>query len=352
MSVLPRVLGTAVAVAVLAATPITAFDQARAVAAPVTVDDLYTALNVRDVPAEYVILVDVSASMQRGVDLYTPVKRHLRAFLAHLAEVDHVTVIPFAEARQTDRIVEGQVGRYPDRLLAGLPKTADGVETDMGTAMVKAVARLNRPNRPRIAAVFMLTDGQHTTLATSSSAYPTTSGRQWNRLRDAADKMIANKQHFSAYFTLLGRNASGRTGRDCAGYSTVELSRNPFCGVFRAGRALAPATLSDLDERLSAPRTAVMAAKVRATLGDEVNRPVPVRWSVPGVRLVDGAAVEDADVRVAPGDAPDVAPAAVALQLLGVRLLARLDLVGLLGRHVGREADLHLGHEEHQRSSR
>ena len=65
-----------------------------------------------------------------------------------------------------------------------------------------------------------------------------------------------------------------------------------------------------------------------------------------------GADVEDADVRVAPGDAPQVRPAPVALRGLRVRPLGRLELVGLLGRHVGREADLHLGQEQHQRSSR
>ncbi|GAA1750669.1 vWA domain-containing protein [Luedemannella helvata] len=280
----------AVAAAVLAAVPLVGVGTAAASAPPVTVEDLYAALSVRDVPAEYVILVDVSSSMQDGVDLYNPVRRHLREFLANLSEIDHVTVIPFAEAAQTRRVVEGQVGRQPDRLLRGLPATAEGRETDMGTAMEKAVARLARPGRPAIAAVFMLTDGRHTTLPGSGSAYPTASGRQWNRLRDAADKMIATKQHFSAYFTLLGRNASGREGRGCASYSAGELRSNPFCRVFHDGAALAPATVSDLDRRLNAPRTAVLAAKVRAALGEDPRRAVAVRWSSAAVRFVSGTA--------------------------------------------------------------
>ena len=70
------------------------------------------------------------------------------------------------------------------------------------------------------------------------------------------------------------------------------------------------------------------------------------------VQLVDRADVEHAHVRVAAGDPPQVRPAPVALQRLRVLALARLELVGLLGRHVGREADLHLGHEQHQRSTR
>ena len=70
------------------------------------------------------------------------------------------------------------------------------------------------------------------------------------------------------------------------------------------------------------------------------------------VQLVDRADVEHADVRVAAGDPPQVRPAPVALGGLRVLALARLELVGLLRRHVGREADLHLGQEQHQRSTR
>ena len=70
------------------------------------------------------------------------------------------------------------------------------------------------------------------------------------------------------------------------------------------------------------------------------------------VQLVDRVDVEHAHVREAAGDAPQMRPAPVALQRLGVLALARLELVGLLRRHVGRETDLHLAHEQHQRSTR
>src|SRR5919197_1615535 len=51
------------------------------------------------------------------------------------------------------------------------------------------------------------------------------------------------------------------------------------------------------------------------------------------VQLVDGRDVEDADVGVAPGDAPQVRPAPVALERLRVLALARPELVGLVRRH-------------------
>src|SRR5919202_4887220 len=69
------------------------------------------------------------------------------------------------------------------------------------------------------------------------------------------------------------------------------------------------------------------------------------------VQLVDGLDVEHADVGEPAGYAPKVRPAAVALEGLRVRPLPRLQLVCLRGRHVGREANLHLGQEQHQPST-
>jgi hypothetical protein len=61
--------------------------------------------------------------------------------------------------------------------------------------------------------------------------------------------------------------------------------------------------------------------------------------------------IEDADVRVATGDAPDVPPFADALQLLETLFLARLEAVGLFRVEVQRDADVHLDHDEHDLSS-
>src|SRR5436190_14672468 len=62
------------------------------------------------------------------------------------------------------------------------------------------------------------------------------------------------------------------------------------------------------------------------------------------VQLVDRADVEHADVRVAAGDAPQMRPATVALERLGVLALACLELVGLRRRHVSWQANFHLRH--------
>ena len=61
--------------------------------------------------------------------------------------------------------------------------------------------------------------------------------------------------------------------------------------------------------------------------------------------------IEDADVRVAADDAPDVPPLADALQLLETLLFARFEAVGFFLVEAQRDTDVHLDHGEHDLSS-
>src|SRR5690606_1069075 len=65
------------------------------------------------------------------------------------------------------------------------------------------------------------------------------------------------------------------------------------------------------------------------------------------VQLLVAVHVENAVVGVLAGHAPDVAPLAAALQLLRVRLLARLDVGGDVFGQVGRDLDVHPDLEKH-----
>src|SRR3546814_6796178 len=65
------------------------------------------------------------------------------------------------------------------------------------------------------------------------------------------------------------------------------------------------------------------------------------------VQFLVAVDVEDAVVGVLADHAPDVAPLAAALQLLRVRLLARLDVIGDVGRQVGGDLDVHSYLEKH-----
>src|SRR3546814_2620516 len=86
-------------------------------------------------------------------------------------------------------------------------------------------------------------------------------------------------------------------------------------------------------------------AEERGTRDANVGKP-----RQPGQELVQclgAVGVEDAVVGVLADDAPDVAPLAAALQLLRVRLLARLDVVGDVDRQVGGDLDVHSYLEKH-----
>src|SRR3954468_24554563 len=64
-------------------------------AAPAGLNDVYAALGVDNVPGDYVVLVDVSGSIDGR--RYAGLKRSLTAFLAALAPDDQVTLVPFAD---------------------------------------------------------------------------------------------------------------------------------------------------------------------------------------------------------------------------------------------------------------
>jgi hypothetical protein len=65
------------------------------------------------------------------------------------------------------------------------------------------------------------------------------------------------------------------------------------------------------------------------------------------VQLGVAGDVEDAEVGVLPGDAPDVGPLAGALQFLAVGLLFREELRAGAGVHVGGQVYFHVDGEQH-----
>jgi hypothetical protein len=65
------------------------------------------------------------------------------------------------------------------------------------------------------------------------------------------------------------------------------------------------------------------------------------------VQFIGALDVEDADVRVLANDPPQMAPSAIALQLLRARFLVRAQLVDVLGIGVVRNVNLHSDVEKH-----
>lgn len=233
-----------------------------AVAAPSAPDEVYAALGIDGVPADYVVMVDVSGSID--AERYTGLKRSLTAFLAALAPDDQVTLVPFAD---TARARTQPAGRSPGKLVATLPAVADGQHTDIDAAIEKSIEVLKRPGAPSVATVVLLTDGEHDPPA--ASPYPFTSGYQWNQLTEAAGALPQSS--VQAYAVPL----AGRTG--------APLLKK----VFPQARVLQTATIDKLTTVLEQPKAAARAAKASSVLAGDLGRgfgspgrPVP---SAPGV---------------------------------------------------------------------
>ncbi|MEH0844163.1 vWA domain-containing protein [Micromonospora sp. CPCC 205711] len=248
---------TAVAVACLPVAP--------AAGAPGDSDEVYAALGVNRVAADYVVLVDVSRSMRDG-GRYEQVKRALRTFLAALAPDDRVALVTFADSARV--VHDGPAGRAPDQLVAKLPRSADGRHTDIGAAVETSLRLLGRRGTPPIATVVLLTDGRHDPPA--GSAYPFEQGYAWNQLVRSARSL--RKTSLNAYAVPL----TGSTGAPL-------LAR-----VYPGARVLAPTSIDRLGAQLEQPKAAARAAKARSLLGEDVSHGVRVSWPAGAGRIGAG----------------------------------------------------------------
>jgi hypothetical protein len=221
-------------------------------------DQIYQTLGVDDVAADYVVLVDVSGSMDAS-HLYGPVKSSLRALFASLAPQDEVTLVTFAGNVKT--VWQGPIGDDPDAPIAALPPRADGTATDIGRALAASVTILNRPSAPPIGTVILLSDGLHQPAA--GSPYPLTSGYAWDQL--GRDVQAMHKASLSAYaIPLAGDTSVGLLTKVYGSYASV----------------LSTASVDNLTNRLAEPKATVRAAKAAAILGGDLTAPVTAQWSV------------------------------------------------------------------------
>jgi hypothetical protein len=237
---------------------------------PAGLDEVYAKLGVDQVSSDYVVMVDVSASMNGARS--TQVRKSLTGFFAALAPEDQVTLIPFAEhAPATTR----PVGHAPAQLVAELPKTANGPYTDIGAALQAAVKALGRTGAPPLSTVVLMTDGQHD--PGPRSAYPLTQGYSWDQLTASARAL--HKTSLQAYAIPL----AGATG--------APLLRKVFPGA----SVLAPTSVDNLTATLARPKAAARAAKARSLLAAEVGRPIGVQW--PATTVAAGRSVEEVRLR-------------------------------------------------------
>lgn len=154
-------------------------------------DDIYRSLKVDDVPAAYVVLVDVSSSMQDkgpdGTPLYTTVKRRLAGFLRSLTPADQVAVVTFGRATSVVHPMS-RADRTADLIDRELPGKAQESASDHGAALDAAADQLDRSKAP-VGAVLMLTDGA---VNAPGSPYAKLGSPAWKRLQDRYDALDAD----------------------------------------------------------------------------------------------------------------------------------------------------------------
>jgi hypothetical protein len=122
--------------------------------------DVLRALHTDKLAADYVVLLDVSSSMQptNGPDLYTAAQQALRPLLDALDPVDRLHLVAFAD--RPDPKFTGPIGDAGAGVLGRLPARAEGRRTDIGAAIESALDTIDLPDVTDPATVVLLTDGK------------------------------------------------------------------------------------------------------------------------------------------------------------------------------------------------
>ncbi|MFJ9542510.1 vWA domain-containing protein [Streptomyces sp. NPDC101225] len=241
--------------------------------APVTRDDIYRSLKVDDVPAAYVVLVDVSSSMQDkgpdGVPLYTTVKRRLADFLASLTPADQVAVITFGRATSVVHPLSPAT-RTGDLIDKELPRTAEESASNHGDGLNAAAEQLEHTTAP-VGAVLMLTDGS---VNAQGTPYATLGSPAWRDL----------KKRYGALST--DRRITGYGLPLAEGTKIADILGNAF-----ASPRILPVDPAALGSQLSDAKDQVRSQKALSVLRTDRGRSVAVSVGGEAVRPADNGAV-------------------------------------------------------------
>lgn len=236
---------------------------------PATPDDVYRALGLTDMVTEYVVLVDVSASMAEN-GRYDSLRAGLRTFVGGLRPTDRFTLITFDA--DPHLLYHGSATPVDDQLW-GMPEVPGGTATDIGAALDEAVKTLEGASTTTAGAVVLFTDAHNE--PERSSRFAETDGPAW---RDLERRGHALRSRVSGYVVPL---SSGESGVD-------ELRRTvPDTTVLELDDA--QQVESFLDTLTTRVRRSMAATRIR----DELASPIEVSWTaVPeGADLVEGVEV-------------------------------------------------------------
>lgn len=237
---------------------------AQAAPGAVTVDDIAAALGVRRESATYVVAIDISASMKQG-GRYVRVRTALSSLLATLRDDDQLTLVTF-DGAATVRW-RGPVGDRAAQVLAALPATPEGTQTDIGAGIAAAVKELESLPAGRAASVVLITDGRID--AQPDSPYRTADAPGWQQLRTRAEKLS--------------------TGRSVAAYAIGLVSDTDADLLGRVFPSTADVPADRVQQHLASIDAALLRFRVAEAVRADVQLGVDVAIEGPLTNLVPGA---------------------------------------------------------------
>ena len=253
-------------------------------AAPaVGVDEVVEALGLASEPADYVLLVDTSGSMNTG-GRYPEVRKQLRALLTGLDSDDRVSLLTF-DSTVVKRYL-GEVGTNPDAVLARLPATATGKYTDIGAAIDGGLTQLESADTHRLAALILITDGVMDTVP--GAKYAKTDSASWKNLKTRAASLETSHQLAAYAVSLTATTDAGLLKK--AVPEATEVSADEVGTRFAqvAGDLVRLQAAKALQDELATPITVALTGDLGAALASGTTVPVQldVRSPYPHVPVV------------------------------------------------------------------
>jgi von Willebrand factor type A domain len=247
---------TAVTLAVVLALGVLAPAAVAQPAAP-TQQDVFGLLGVDQVPADYVVLIDISGSMSTD-GRYDKVRGTLGSFLGGTTSLDHVAVYTFDDSVS---LRYSGPGGQPDAVLAQLPSGPGSGGTDIGGAIAGALGELERSNAALVGTVVLLTDGENAPPA--GAQYPTDyDTTAWPGLTDRVKKLTGAGHSIQGYALPLG---------------TVKTGAELLGRVIPGALVVAPG-VQDIGGFLDRAKHGVRVEKAKRILAADLGKGVVVEW--------------------------------------------------------------------------
>ena len=220
-------------------------------------------LGARHIPAEIVVLVDISASMTAD-GLYPQVQQVLPGFLSNLRRQDpqdRVAVVVFGAPGDTQTVYLGR----PTARSIPLPAKATSNLTDFGYAFQKALGILSQaPADIKVGGVLLMSDGALN--APGDQRYATYSAPGWAKLHAMADG--------------LGISVTGYGLPLTANQAYTQSVNTALAHVFTQRQTLT-ADLGDVGAQLDLASQQIMDSRIAAAAQPDSGHGVRVSWVDP-----------------------------------------------------------------------